>query len=479
MQDRSDDSRRRVTAGVQILSFLILTTIPGFLAATVDVPVFNLASIMVGLIILYSSIHLAQIAASPRQQVIRTTFWLFVYVFFGVTPFVQIMVNFFPWGGTYEIAVLVKTAVIVLVGLIAFDAGHYVLPAVRGVGTPKALQKSISKFGVALVGIGGLVSAPYLIQQVGGLYVFFLPRALKYQAVTAEIESSAKMLLLTRLLSTPMFVSLIAALAIWVALRQQKRAVGFKWKCLALVLFIATMVLNNPISTPRFQIGTILLSLFFVLPWRRWSNLMAVGGLIVGLTVIFPFTDLFRSSLDASLTQRIAETDPTAELIQGDFDAFQVVANTTSVIAYHDHQLGRQITGALLFWVPRTLWPTKPISTGQWVAERKGYHFTNLSAPLWTELYVDGGWILLVVGFLGYGAFVRTLDGWYVASLRDGRVQIISALAPIFAGYQFFLLRGSLMPAAAYLAPMVLFLLLCSLRVPANLFKRHRLSSNG
>ncbi|MEM6681505.1 MAG: hypothetical protein AAF607_04615 [Pseudomonadota bacterium] len=462
------------TAGITTLCFIILVAIPMFFAATAPYSDFTLASITVGMIVVYSSARLAQIAGSSKQQVLRTTFWLFVYVFFGLTAFVQVTINTFPWAGRYQIDELVEASAIIIVGLVSFDLGQRLAGHQKDFGVPTILKRNITKFGVGLVGISALVSAPYLIQRLGGIYVFFLPRVAKFEAVSAEVESSVEMMLVSRLLSTPMFVSLVAAIAIWIASRQKRSVVGIRWKFLIFFLLIATMLLNNPISTPRFQVGTVLLSLFFVLPWRRWSNLIAIGGLVLGLVIVFPLTDLFRSRLDASLSQRIAETDLTAELVQGDFDAFQVTTNTISVVQRNGHQLGSQISGALLFWIPRNWWAGKPISTGQWIAERKGYHFTNLSAPLWAEFYVDGGWILILLGFIAYGYLIKTIDDWYARSVQHGRVQIITALAPIFAGYQFFFLRGALISAVASLAPIILFLFICSLSVSLNLFTGHR-----
>jgi hypothetical protein len=226
----------------------------------------------------------------------------------------------------------------------------------------------------------------------------------------------------------------------------------------------ATLVLNNPISTPRLKVGTILLSLFFVLPWRRWSGAATIALVVFGVLIVFPLADIFRTSLDTRVGEQLASRSVVRELTEsGNFDAYQMIVNTASVVEKTDLQLGRQIAGALMFWVPRSVWADKPVPTGQWVAEQKGYGYTNLSAPLWAEFYADGGWFLLCFGFLGYGYLVRTLDRWYAESNLAAQPRIITVLVPMYAGYQFFLLRGSLMPAIAYFAPMLLCALLCGL----------------
>jgi hypothetical protein len=271
------------------------------------------------------------------------------------------------------------------------------------------------------------------------------------------------MLLLSNLATTPVYVLLVAMLAVWVAKYRRRQKAGLAWAAMTMALLAATLLLNNPVSTPRLKVGTILLSLFFLLPWRRWSNAATVAGLVAGLILVFPFMDLFRNSLDASLSARVADTSMINEVTQkGDFDAFLMIANSAAVTEEAGYQLGRQIGGALLFWAPRAAWPGKPIATGEWVAENVGYSFTNLSAPLWAEFYVDGSWILVLLGFFGYGRLVRILDQWYETSGKSAEVKVVSVLVPIYAGYQIFLLRGSLMPAIAYFAPILLLAVLSS-----------------
>jgi hypothetical protein len=283
----------------------------------------------------------------------------------------------------------------------------------------------------------------------------------------SELDNPA-MMLLTHGLSTPIYVLAVAALVAWFARHTRGQGTPWLWKAMTIVMLGITMVLNNPISTPRFKVGTILLSILFVLPWRRWSSAATISGAVFGLVLIFPFADLFRNTLDTNLSARLAQTSVISELTEnGDYDAFQMITNAAMVLEKNgtDFQLGRQISGALLFWVPRALWPNKPIATGEWIAERQGYGYTNLSAPLWVEFFIDGGWLLLMIGFMGYGYLVRVVDRWHAISHNSGSARIVSILVPIYAGYQLFLLRGSLMPALAYLTPIVLVALVCGVHI--------------
>ena len=445
--------------------FFILLGLPLFLLSTSGADLhISIVLIPLAMIVVYASAHLAKIIALNTQNIVTTTFWVFSYIFLGISPFLQITTNTFPWKGNYDELLLIKGSITVLCGLLAFDIGRHLIPA-TGVVIPKLLRRPLNRTTVVTLSFFAFVCSPYILHRIGGLAMLFIPRGEKNRLLISEFELP-ELMLLTHGLNTPIYVLLVASLAVWVAYRVRGAHVGSGWKLMSLILLLATLILNNPISTARFKVGTIILGLFFVLPWRRWSGAATVGGLVFALLFVFPFVDLFRNTLDARLSDRVAQSSTVKELTEnGDFDAFQMIVNSVSVVDRSGYQLGRQIGGAFLFWVPRSMWPDKPIATGQWVAENNGYGFTNLSSPLWAELYVDGGWLLLIVGFVGYGYLVRTIDRWHALSSRVGTPQVVSIIVPIYAGYQFFLLRGALMPALAYFTPMLLVALLCSLRI--------------
>lgn len=457
---------------VATLAFLTLLALPLLLVAGLSALQFSLSLIPVVLILLYSGTHLARISASSSQQIVTTTFWMFVYIFLGVCPLLQVLSGTFPLPGSYTELSLFKTGLIILVGLLSFDAGRYLCKPARDVVMPKTLQRPLHTFTIGILSVAALLLSVYFLQSIGGVAALLSPRNQTGQTLSSELASPEQSLL-NQVTRTPVYVVLIAMLSVWIAKCRKNLKVGMGWKVMTFVMLVSTLILNNPINSARLKVGTILLSLLFVLPWRRWSGAAIVGGLVFALLVVFPFADLYRTSLDASLTTRLEGTSPTEELTEnGDFDAFQMVTNTAAAVDTSGLQFGRQITGVATFWVPRSAWPDKPVATGPWVAEHAGYGYTNLSAPLWAEFYVDGGWVLLIFGFIGYGYFVRTIDQWYEFSHRAGQARIVSIIVPIYAGYQFFLLRGSLLPAVAYLAPIILFALFCSVRLGVRRSRR-------
>jgi hypothetical protein len=247
--------------------------------------------------------------------------------------------------------------------------------------------------------------------------------------------------------------------------RDKNLTVSWRERFLLISLLIATFIINNPVSSPRFWFGTIILSVVFASLPRRPHYLTGwVFGLIILLIFVFPFADLFRNTFDVRLSQRIASTTVDIELIRnGDYDAFQQILNTVKYVEHNGFTYGKQLLGTVFFWFPRNVWSGKPVPTGKLVASYSRYNYTNLSLPLWGELYIDGGFILVFVLFLFYGSVANIVEDHYVRS-KENYPTYLNAFVPVYAAYQFFLLRGTLMSAFAYLVPVLLCMYICTSR---------------
>jgi hypothetical protein len=68
---------------------------------------------------------------------------------------------------------------------------------------------------------------------------------------------------------------------------------------------------------------------------------------------------------------------------------------------------------------------------------------------MWAEMYINGGWPLLVLGMMGFGILVGAQDKKIDGILRRARAPGI--LACILPFYLMILLRGSLLQAMSYL----------------------------
>ncbi|MGW5360168.1 O-antigen polymerase [Actinopolymorpha pittospori] len=215
------------------------------------------------------------------------------------------------------------------------------------------------------------------------------------------------------------------------------------------------LIVTSPVITPRFLAGTAVLCLWFALtrPTVRRQRVL-VWGLPSMLLLVFPYADLFRR-VDSELAWRGVAEQLSAK---GDFDAFQEIVRSLSFVSDMGHTYGLQLLGALLFFVPRFMWPGKPISTGTEVARHAGSNWENVSSPLWLETYVDFGLVGMLIIFVALGWALVAYDRRCDAGFRGGG-QWWSVLGPLVAFYSIVLYRGSL----ESMAPGIVLIVLCCL----------------
>jgi hypothetical protein len=176
--------------------------------------------------------------------------------------------------------------------------------------------------------------------------------------------------------------------------------------------------------------------------------------LIAAIVVVFPFAAFFRYTSIAQLPR--LEGIVTQYSTSGDYDSYQQIAAGIEYVDVYGFDDGRHLLGPALFWVPRSIWHDKPRDSGQILASFKGYSYTNLSAPLWIELYLSAGFPLALVGFISLGFVWRRLDDAFARSspYTGGIIRIV---VPLLAVYQFALLRGSLLTITGRLVLLVVF----------------------
>ncbi|GAA3656732.1 O-antigen polysaccharide polymerase Wzy [Flavivirga jejuensis] len=181
--------------------------------------------------------------------------------------------------------------------------------------------------------------------------------------------------------------------------------------------------------------------------------------MFISLVVLFPALSTL-THIDASLSQIISNPE---ELIKsynrfgGISSAFQTLhydayANIMATVDYttkNGFSLGYQLLSALLFFVPRSLWSSKPTSTGELIGDYLmndyGLNFNNLSNCIISEAYIDFGLfgIILFAFILAYS--FKFFLSWLKSN--DFAKQIT---AFYFAVHLIFLLRGDLTNGFAY-----------------------------
>ncbi len=385
----------------------------------------------------------AWLVSLGEQRLFELMFWLFVYVFLGLAPLVQMRTGHYP-DTTPFVDTGLNGRAMAVVGLGSAAAAFGI--AAGGRGRPPRQRRVLpyaAEHRVHALTAGALVLTAYYVMKIGPSSLF-ASRAQRTMMENAAWGNPTVAALVRAMSTLPLVVAFVAQLR----LREQMASEARRLPVVApAILGLALIAVLNPISTPRYACGTAALAVLAALgataTKRRLRTTATV--LAVGLVLVFPYADRMRYAPEDRTAQQ--ETGPSQTLSKGDYDAFDQINNTVAFVDARGTTEGRQLLGAALFWVPRSVWQSKPEDTGVVLADFRGYDFTNLSAPLWSELFISGGWGLLLVGMGATGWLIRRLDERLVADGRSrGGVRVLTVIMPF---YSIILLRGSLLQAMA------------------------------
>lgn len=200
-----------------------------------------------------------------------------------------------------------------------------------------------------------------------------------------------------------------------------------------------------PPAVPRFLSGFVYIPVLLMFFPRLRDGVNFFFVMIGAILFIFPFLNEFRSFSTFSELKIIPASD---YFLQEHFDAFQNMIRVFSVdfITY-----GRQLLAVAFFFVPRIIWETKPVGTGQELANLMGYDFDNIAMPFLGEGYANFGYfgIFSFIVILAYIIF--RVDRVVICCDLSYNYRIYSAVHYFYCGVLFFVLRGDLLSSVAYL----------------------------
>ena len=413
-------------------------------------------------LLLYTSVRSGMLIRrdSPRIGVLVAYLW--VYSLFGVVQVVQLSKDDNPFHIPISDPLVERQLAVVLAGLLAMDVA-----ARAGWGLkarPIATMRPLSLSRVVIVSWLVVLSTPLLAARSGGTAALFTSRL----AVTNSFGGVQNLSTLTAVLREGSNVAPFMCLYALLRLRQARsfRFTGRPDLSALLVVLIAVNVLfNNPLSQPRFWIATMIIAFALSGRWIRRAGFQ-VALVVVYLAaslVAFPYLDLTRN---AGLGDATGPSGSITDLYvnKADYVAMEDTAYAIQYVDEHGHTDGKQILGAVLFFVPRSTWPGKADDTAKLIAANIGWvQNFNLDSPLWAEGYVDFGWfgVIAVLGIFGWaiGCGDRKL-------LRAPPATFIAIVVPTTIGYELLFIRGSMLQAMARLSLIFLFGWLLSRRGP-------------
>ncbi|MDI9898528.1 oligosaccharide repeat unit polymerase [Rhodococcus sp. IEGM 1409] len=429
---------------------LMVVVVPGIIVAYTPTPPTN-AWMGALLVTTVGGLRYGWIVGEGYRRLVEMSFWVFTYVFMGLAPLTQLRMRVDPaTSPRIDPSLAWSTIMVVIVGLAAFFGGLIVARqlwsrlANSRLTRPANTQISLPR--VLILSACALLVNAYYISKIGPGTLLSSRSAVTERAQVVLGESTVASITVAVAMMT-LLVSFVALVKYWDLTEHPDRAI----LVVIVILAVTLLVTLNPISSPRYLFGTgalavaALFGLFATAKRFRFVALSAVAALVL----IFPALDAFRYSSSAQLKT----SSPLESLTSPDYDAFAQINNTLLFVQNHGTTGGKQALGVLLFWVPRSIWPDKAFDTGILLAESRGYVVKNLSAPLWAELFINGGWIVLVVGMLCLGIVVGIQDRKIEIALRVSRAPtVLSCILPF---YLIILMRGSLLQAMSYFVVIV------------------------
>ena len=229
---------------------------------------------------------------------------------------------------------------------------------------------------------------------------------------------------------------------------------------------IGTLVGNNPFAAARMWLSTTLIAFSAALFLKR----MQTGWLLVLITLagvaLLPALHETRFMLSFDEVIEFFElSSPVVYLTtSSDVDSLGMLALVQRWTEIHGYTWGKQILAGILFWVPRTIWPTKPIETGAQVTGDLGFEFTNLSPPVMAEALVGFGLLGVLPAAAIFGTILSRLDQtyWY-AQAPDGRLRVIDCFFPFWLGCVVFITRGGWFASIGFTSVFSFWILLLAL----------------
>lgn len=367
-------------------------------------------------------------------------FWYFQFIFMGVAPLCQYLSEYYPWSVKIEDTDMEIAQLMVLCRSILYMLFYHRSKLKVGyhniggrVSNSLTGDRSFSWFSLAVIFVCVVAGFALLVEMIGFYNLFFRSEN------TLDIENSTINFVVRK------FLTALPAMACGVYLLVIRKKKSFLMIA-GLAVFIFTTVCSNfPTSTTRYWMGTIFIGILFVAIIRRKESRLVDFGIIFGLLIAFPLFYWFKTmTITYFVGGSVKFSGITESLNTVDFDAFTLVARSVRYVRENGITWGQQLINIILFFVPRSIWKGKPITTNVLIAFSQNQKFTNLSCPLPAEGYVNFGWVGVIAYCFIYAKFNYYIDDVFWNRNSDEEISVINMVYPFLCVITLYINRGPL-----------------------------------
>lgn len=393
--------------------FLLFFAFTGIQFFLVDIDLLVLSSFFVNYFILMVIMYYHFFLEKDFSPFI-SAYLIFNLLFFIIAPLAQIYtetetyVNNFP----YHWAEAIRANIYILLFNITFFVSYIVFKKQHKTVIDYQIKKKLP-FDILVILV---LSILILVFNIDYIQEKLMTPTWKLQY---DNNKSIKIIISKVLFSVP-----LAGVAMCVMYFKKKNRNAINWMTILVsicVFLLLIVVFKNPFMEKRSGLGPIYFCLIFLfIPKLLNSNIKTTLVLYFSLIFLMPLLAVF-THVNSSFSEVIKNPSILFKSFKGDvlmsnFDTlnFDTYANFLATIEYvslEGFSLGEQLSGAFLFFVPRSIWQTKPHTTGQvvgdYLIENHDFWFNNLSNPFISEAYLNFG-VFGIILFAFILAFLLT-----------------------------------------------------------------------
>lgn len=371
---------------------------------------------------------------------LNKAFYMFSLFFFGIAPILQFYseTSFFGARKLLEREYFLMNLLIIVIMLIyelfytIFFYKKLSKDKIKSM-TKYEVDQHLTIFQTTLLIVISIVSFCFMFYANSGSILSMLVRGGEFKEESASSSSSINLIVYQ-------FCRPLSIICLFYYIISKNRNY-----LVMLVLTILALITCSPIGMPRFAAAALYIPLLLLtLRTFTYSPYKFSLTFILGLLVVFPFLNIFRLFGDATEVDLSLNFDT---FLTGNYDSYQNFA----LIVFEDIiTWGKQLLAVILFWVPRTYWPDKPIGSGATVGEILHFNWTNVSANYFGEGYINFGFpgIAIFTFLLSY--FTARMDNLYWTLIFNSKRNFFRVIYFIMIGMLFFILRGDLLSSFAY-----------------------------
>ncbi len=446
--DLNELINRRISHATLLLAIIMVLLIVSLAMSIITASSIRVGGSDVPVLVTFSingvlSLAMLVVESLRRPFSLAMIHWIFYICFFVVAPVCQYINGYSCWDYLLSDDLMLMTNFILLIwgGTFAIFSN---LSTQRKIASPRTRRSGRIQHRIkmttkraALLILASAISVAALVWLVG------IENLFSRSTYDLGLDQTLSLVVDKVLRATPLF-----ALVFIIA--------GDERHPLIVILGVSLLLIADfPTGMARYNAAVIYGGLSLLLfPAMRKKGIFPIVFLVAFL-VLFPAINTFRAN-ELSLIQFVAAIEDSIKNIPvgfcaGDYDAYSMLARSIQYVERWGTTNGGQLLTALLFFVPRSIWPAKAMGSGSTIADAQGQEFTNLSCPLPAEGIINFGNIGLVLLAITFGAVCKLVDDCYWNEGEGMQPRGLSLFYPFLCMFYFFMMRGDLLSSTAYL----------------------------